>query len=309
MQIIIVSSRLAQTKSLTLSAKHLCVGAFLGAGVLLAAAGTLSYAALQNISLLGIPGVERFLVQMNERENRAHETFVRDNINALAVKVGEMQAHLTRIDTLGDRLVSLAGLKSARDVKVNETPGRGGAAPTSEASVQFSLSDLQRELDKLTLRLDHRSDALRVLEDDLVRDRARKTLLPSSAPIDAPYPVSGFGWRIDPFSGHNAHHEGIDFAAPVGTPILAAAGGIVITSERDAAYGLMVEIDHGKGLITRYGHASRLHVKPGEVVKRGQRIADVGATGRATGPHLHFEVRQDGVAQNPSRFLSKLAAK
>jgi len=308
-QIIFVSNRFAHAKSLTLSVKQLCFGGFLLAGILIAGAGTLSYAALRNISTIGIPGIDKLLAEVAEREHRVQDAFVRDNINALAVKLGEMQAHLTRIDTLGERLVSLAGVKASRDLKFGESPGRGGSAPTADASVQLSMNDLQRELDKLTLRLDHRGDSLRLLEDDLVRDRARKTLLPSTAPLDAPYPVSGFGWRIDPFSGRNARHEGIDFAAPVGTPILAAAGGIIITAERDPAYGFMVDVDHGKGLITRYAHASRLHVKAGEVVKRGQRLADVGATGHATGPHLHFEVRQDGVAQNPSRFLSVLAAK
>ncbi len=309
MQIIIVSNRFAQARSLTLTARQVFLAGLLLACLMLVGAGSLSYAALRSVWIIGLPEVEQVITQLAEREKRVHDGFVRDNINALAVKLGEMQAHLTRLDTLGERLVSLAGLKSSRDLKFGETPGRGGAAPTAEASMQFSMSELQRELDRLTLRLDHRGDSLRVLEDDLVRDRARKTLLPSAAPLNAPYPVSGFGWRIDPFTGHNAHHEGIDFAAPVGTPILAAAGGIVVTSERDPAYGFMIEIDHGKGLLTRYAHASRLHVKTGEVVKRGQKIAEVGATGHATGPHLHFEVRQDGIAQNPTRFLSVLASK
>ena len=108
------------------------------------------------------------------------------------------------------------------------------------------------------------------------------------------YQVSGFGWRIDPFTGRGAPHEGIDFAAPIGTPILAAAGGIVITAEVHPQYGRMVEVDHGNGLVTRYAHASRLIAKVGELVKRGQKIAEVGSTGYSTGPHLHFELKIDG---------------
>jgi murein DD-endopeptidase MepM/ murein hydrolase activator NlpD len=273
------------------------------------ATALLSYATLRSAPVVNLPIVQDLVSQATERESRKHEAFVRDNINALAVKLGEMQAHLMRLDALGDRLVSLAGTKSPRDLRLGETPGRGGAAPTTTATRQFSLAELQRELDQLTVRLDNRSDTLRVIEDELLRERARKTLLPSAAPIDAPYPVSGFGWRIDPFSGRHAMHEGVDFAAPFGTPILAAAGGIVVTAELHPAYGNMVEIDHGQGLLTRYAHASKLMVKTGEVVKRGHKIAEVGSTGHSTGPHLHFEVREHGVAQNPTRFLTTLASK
>jgi murein DD-endopeptidase MepM/ murein hydrolase activator NlpD len=96
----------------------------------------------------------------------------------------------------------------------------------------------------------------------------------------------------------------LDFPAPVGTPILAAAGGVVIAAEDHPAYGLMVDIDHGNDLVTRYAHASKLWVQPGDLVKRGQVIAEVGSTGRSTGPHLHFEVLVSGVPQNPARFLA-----
>lgn len=98
-------------------------------------------------------------------------------------------------------------------------------------------------------------------------------------------------------------HEGIDFSAPPGTPIRAAAAGIVVAAERHPFYGNMVEIDHGNDLVTRYAHASKLLVKEGALVKRGQKVAEVGSTGRSTGPHLHFEVRFKGAAQNPNRFL------
>jgi murein DD-endopeptidase MepM/ murein hydrolase activator NlpD len=115
---------------------------------------------------------------------------------------------------------------------------------------------------------------------------------------------SRFGFRIDPFTGEKAMHTGLDFPAEVGTPILAAAGGVVIVQEYHAAYGNMVEIDHGNGLITRYAHASATFVKKGDIVKRGQKIASVGSTGRSTGPHLHFEVWVSGVPQDPQRFLA-----
>jgi murein DD-endopeptidase MepM/ murein hydrolase activator NlpD len=99
-------------------------------------------------------------------------------------------------------------------------------------------------------------------------------------------------------------HTGLDFPAEVGTPILAAAGGVVIVQEYHGAYGNMVEVDHGNGLVTRYAHASATFVKKGDIVKRGQKIAAVGSTGRSTGPHLHFEVWVSGVPQDPQRFLA-----
>mgnify|MGYP000267046133 CR=1 FL=1 len=115
---------------------------------------------------------------------------------------------------------------------------------------------------------------------------------------------SGFGFRIDPFNGRTALHTGLDFAAPVGTPIRAAAGGRVIEAQHDGAYGLALKIDHGQGLVTRYAHSSEILVRPGELVRRGQTVARVGSTGRSTGPHLHFEVLLEGVQQDPARFLA-----
>jgi murein DD-endopeptidase MepM/ murein hydrolase activator NlpD len=131
-------------------------------------------------------------------------------------------------------------------------------------------------------------------------------MVPSSAPIDGPI-GSGFGFRSDPFSGRPALHTGLDFPADVGTPILAAAGGMVVSTEVHPAYGKLVEIDHGNGLLTRYAHASKVLVKPGDLVKRGQLVAHVGTSGRSTGPHLHFEVLVEGVPQNPARFLAARA--
>jgi len=127
--------------------------------------------------------------------------------------------------------------------------------------------------------------------------------VPTEQPVAGVRIGSPFGFRIDPITGDSALHTGLDFPAETGTPIVAAAGGVVIAQEYHAAYGNMVEIDHGNELVTRYAHASRTHVRKGDIVKRGQLIAEVGSTGRSTGPHLHFEVWVSGVPQNPRRFL------
>ncbi|MGZ5385530.1 MAG: M23 family metallopeptidase, partial [Acidimicrobiia bacterium] len=123
-------------------------------------------------------------------------------------------------------------------------------------------------------------------------------------PVQNGHVGSAFGWRIDPFTGRSALHTGLDFQAEPGAPILAAAGGVVVAQEAHPAYGHMVEIDHGNDLITRYAHASRVWVSKGDLIKRGQKVADVGTSGRSTGPHLHFEVLVRGVPQDPQKFLA-----
>jgi murein DD-endopeptidase MepM/ murein hydrolase activator NlpD len=142
-----------------------------------------------------------------------------------------------------------------------------------------------------------------VLEGLLMQDSANHRFLPTRLPIVDSWYSSNFGYRIDPFTGQHAFHDGVDFPASAGTPIVAAASGKVVFADVHPEYGKLVEIDHGNGLVTRYAHASRVIVRPGDLVLAGQRIATVGSTGRSTGPHLHFEIRLKGVAQNPARFL------
>jgi murein DD-endopeptidase MepM/ murein hydrolase activator NlpD len=151
--------------------------------------------------------------------------------------------------------------------------------------------------------VDDRGDQLGVLESLFTADRARKKLVPTVLPIHAGWHSSNYGWRIDPFNGQRAFHEGIDFLADSGTAIHAAAGGVVVYSDFHPQYGNMIEVDHGNDLVSRYAHAAKLLVKVGDVVLSGAKIAEVGRTGRATGTHLHFEVRQRGVPQNPIQFL------
>ena len=160
-------------------------------------------------------------------------------------------------------------------------------------------------LERLARQVNERGDQLGVLEALLVEDSVSRKFLPTLAPVVDGWHSSNFGYRIDPFSGQQSFHEGIDFPAESGTPIVAAASGLVVESGWHPQYGKMVEIDHGNGLVSRYAHASQLGVKEGDLVVRGQQIGGIGSTGRSTGPHLHFEVRLNGVPQNPVRFLGK----
>jgi murein DD-endopeptidase MepM/ murein hydrolase activator NlpD len=172
----------------------------------------------------------------------------------------------------------------------------------------LSINELGEQVDRVAKGVESRSDYLDVVESELLAAQVRAALLPQNTPISEGFVGSGFGSRLDPFSGQMVMHAGLDFAAPAGTPILAAAGGVVSSAEYHPAYGNMLTIDHGNGLQTLYAHASKLDIRQGEIVRKGQQIGRVGATGRSTGPHLHFEVHVNGVAQNPARFLSRQAS-
>ncbi len=302
MHIILVSNRLATAKSVQLTFRHLLLLA-VGFGMLVLLLATLIYyITFRHAADIKLPLLQDILVALQQEEKQKSSDFMRENLNAMAVKVGQMQAQLMRLDALGERLSALSGIKPT-EFRFNEVPGRGGAVSAVPA-VEMSAEDFNRELEQMQKQLESRTDYLGLLENELLDARIKKKLIPTVSPVDAGFNASSFGWRIDPFTGQNAMHEGIDFMVGVGTPIYAAAGGVVTVAEFHPEYGNMVEIDHGNDFTSRYAHASKLLVKTGEVVKRGQKIAESGGTGRATGPHLHFEVRYKGVAQNPARFLA-----
>jgi murein DD-endopeptidase MepM/ murein hydrolase activator NlpD len=300
--IILVSDRLAKARSIQVSLRQVAVAtAAAGVGFLMLTT-LVSYLGVRHASDLKLPLLQSLVRATQIEDSQRTEAYLRENLNAMAVKLGEMQAQLVRLDALGERLSSAAGIRPG-DFRFGEIPGRGGAVATVLPPQDLSLGDLERQLDFMARQMELRGDLLGVLDSQLLDARVKRTLTPTALPVDGAWNASGFGWRIDPITGQVALHEGIDFIAESGTPIHAAAAGVVVTAEHHPAYGKMVEIDHGGGLMTRYAHASKLLVKPGHLAKRGEKIAEVGTTGRSTGSHLHFEVRQNGVAQNPARFL------
>ena len=306
MQIIIVSNRLARAHTLELTKKKLALLTAAAAFAVLLMATGLYYITFRHAAEIKLPLLQNILAAVHRDEAQKNEDYMRENLNAMAVKLGQMQAQLMRLDALGERLSALSGIKP-QEFRFNEKPGQGGPLTTMAPSSNLEPQDLNKSLDQLSQKLENRNDYLAALENHFLDKRIKAKMMPTMPPVDVGYNASGFGWRIDPFNGTQAMHEGIDFIADTGTPILAAAGGIVIFAEYHPSYGNLVEIDHGNGLTTRYAHASKIEVKVGDVIKRGKRIAAVGSTGRSTGPHCHFEVRLNGVAQNPARFL--LAAK
>lgn len=304
MHIILVSDRMATAKSITLSTRQVVAAAVGLAVLVLILSSLLSLVTLRHIEKIPLPYLQNMVFGQRQQEAQKSQEIARANLGVMATKLGEMQARIMRLDFLGERLSQLTGIKpqEVRDSAV--PPSKGGqGGPLVLAPAALTEGDLQRQLDSLSQQVEWRGDYLGLVENRVLDERVRQKLLPTTLPISGAWDASSYGWRKDPFTGERALHEGVDFSADSGTSIMAAAGGVVVTAERQSSYGNVVEIDHGNGLSTRYAHASKLLVKPGAVVKRGQAIAAVGSTGRSTGPHLHFEVRVDGVAQNPNRFL------
>jgi len=263
-----------------------------------------NYVTLRYAASINHPLLQAIVLADQRQEAQKTQEVVEGHLNLMAVKLGELQAQMLRLDGLGERLAQLAGLKPQELPPMLQSgviPGRGGPAPTLHQDL--SVDEFSMMLVNLSRQVEQRSDQLGVLEALLVTNSANRKFLPSLSPIEEGWFSSNFGWRIDPFSGQKSFHEGIDFPSDVGTGINAAASGKVIFADVHPAYGKMIEIDHGNGLVSRYAHCSTLLVKEGDLVVRGQRIARVGTTGRSTGPHLHFEVRLNGVPQNPARFL------
>lgn len=230
-------------------------------------------------------------------ERSSQERYLRENLDVMAHKLGELQARIVQMDALGERVATLAGLPTA------DYRSRNGAGGALVRPSDLTLESLRDFIDATEQHSSDTSDWLTVIETRLFDEKLKKSMVPSEHPVKDVSLGSGFGWRLDPLTGQRALHTGVDFPADTGTPILAAAGGIIVTQEYHPAYGHMVEIDHGNELITRYAHASRVYAKIGDIVKRGQKIADVGSSGRSTGPHLHFEVWLSGVVQDPMKFL------
>jgi hypothetical protein len=301
MDIILVSERLAKARTINISWPQLgALSALVLAGIV-AVTTIFNYVLLRHAADLNVPYVNRLLISVQQTQSERSESYLRNNLNAMAMRVGQMQAQLLRLDSLGERLAKLAGFRP-QDLMFGQAPGQGGAL-SSLPSQDLSLGDLTRQLEALTRQVEDRGDKLGVLESLSTLNSVRKKLVPSLSPVPAAWHASDYGWRIDPFSGQRAFHEGMDFIAGEGTEIRAAAGGVVVYSDWHPQYGNMIEIDHGNDLISRYAHASRRLVAAGDVVLSGAKIAEVGRTGRATGTHLHFEVRHRGVPQNPAQFL------
>lgn len=298
MHLIITDAWLAKSRAIHLSGSKLVLaGLALSLALMMVAAGLYHWVFLKG-AREGWPVIGSLVRLMVKDEFEQRDRFMRENLDAMARKLGEMQAKMVQLESLGERVSGLAGVNPG---ELKAAPARGGALvsgrPLTMEELQLTLADL----DRLT---DQRVDLMTVVESRLFDQKIKKMMVPTQPPVPGKPLGSAFGWRIDPFTGRSALHTGLDFQADTGTAILAAAGGVVVTQEFHPAYGNMIEVDHGNDLVTRYAHASKVWAKKGDLIKRGQKIAEVGTSGRSTGSHLHFEVLVQGVPQDPQKFLT-----
>lgn len=299
MQLIIMDSRLARSKAIHLSGPRLLAAILAASLVLMCVAALLYHLVFLKGAREGWPVVGSLVRLVVQDEFDQRDRFMRQNLDAMARKVGEMQARMVELESLGERVSGLAGMPAQADK--GRAPGMGGALI---AARPLTMQELDATLNELQEVAGQRIDLMTVLESRLFDQHIRKHMVPTETPVPGGVPTSPFGFRIDPITGRSALHAGLDFPADTGADIVAAAGGVVVTQEFHPEFGNVIEVDHGNQLVTRYAHASKVLVKLGDLVRRGQKIAKVGSTGRSTGPHLHFEVLVQGVPQDPKKFLA-----
>jgi len=226
---------------------------------------------------------------------------MQDKVDALAMRLGLLDANIIRLNALGKRLTVMANINS-REFDFDHDPPLGGPEDAATAHVA-AMSTLTGMIDNLSQTIDQRSAQFNALANVMLGRQLSAEIRPSGRPVLNGYISSGFGVRMDPFTGEQGVHKGVDFAAPAGTDVLAVAAGVVTWAGPREGYGNLVEVEHGKGYATRYAHNSVVLVKVGDEVQRGQAIARVGSTGRSTGPHVHFEVLRGGLQVNPMSFV------
>jgi murein DD-endopeptidase MepM/ murein hydrolase activator NlpD len=225
------------------------------------------------------------------------------HVASLNKKVEDFQQQMQRLKEFDVKLRIIANLENAQGA--NSFLGVGGVTPTSREPLPGPEVDTQRmktELDRLSTEAEFREKSFQELYSFLEGKKRQLTSTPSIWPVRG-WLTSGFAYRIDPFTGLRQFHEGLDIANRLGTPILAPADGVVARASTTSGFGLTVEINHGYGITTLYGHLSKAYVSVGQRVKRGERIAAMGNSGRATGPHLHYQVTLNDVPVNPMSYI------
>ena len=229
-----------------------------------------------------------------------------NDLNALALRLGQLQARADLIDALGSRLVGEAQIP-ADEIGFAETPATGSADPArvldASGVARYKVADFLSELRHLEARLEDRQPKLEALSKALLYRDLRREIRPNGRPVERGWISSHYGHRLDPKTGKRMFHQGTDFAGARGSRILAAAAGVVTESGVRAGYGKTVKISHPEGFVTRYAHNAQNLVSVGQVVHKGAAVALMGSTGRTTGPHLHYEVQQNGKPVNPKKFI------
>lgn len=254
------------------------------------------------------PKPEESLVKFNQTLIEQKKTLAEieekanNQLRVMSRRVGRLQAHVMRVDALGQRVANMADLDEG-EFDFTDTPAQGGSVDGADMAEDPSVPDVMQALAEVSQQLDDRSEQLVMLEKMVVKSQLEEETAPAGRPIKTGWLSSKFGARRDPFDGRVRYHYGVDFASPHGSDVIAVGRGLVTQVKDRRGYGLLVEIKHGDGFVTRYAHNSAVTVEVGETVERGQVIAKVGQTGRSTGPHVHFEVLYKGVRVDPAQYV------
>ncbi|WP_236987296.1 M23 family metallopeptidase [Marinagarivorans cellulosilyticus] len=307
MKIIFISKRHGGTKTITLG---FWSKTFLIAGMLALPLAAVTLIALQwsvksGHSLLtqdvSKTWEQTLTAQQLEIENTRNEA--QSKLEALTLRVAELQARLVRLDALGERMTVAAKLEHG-EFDFSQPPALGG--PSEELdNHNFEVATFMDMIDELSFKIEDRQHQLQTLEALMANQKVEESIFVAGRPITKGYLSSRYGRRTDPFSGRVAWHAGVDFAGKDGSDIVAVAAGVVTWSAERYGYGNLVEINHGNGFTTRYAHCKENLVKIGDVVKKGQLIALMGSSGRSTGPHVHFEVYKHGRAVDPASYIRR----
>ncbi len=307
MNIIVVSRRLSSPRTLNLKERRVWLPlAAAGSGVVLVIMGV---GLALGIWLGRLPqAAELRELERAQAEQAAQLESVRESANAhmngLALRLGEMQASVMRLNALGQRLVGMAGLDSG-EFDFDQVPALGGPESLVSAPA-MEIPGFATAVEDLEAKLQSQERQLSVLEQLMINRQVEDRQQPTGRPVDSGWLSSTYGTRIDPFTGKKAWHSGMDFAGREGAEVRSVADGVVTWSGDRHGYGQLVEIDHGNGYATRYGHNSENLVQVGDRVHKGQAVARMGDTGRATAPNVHFEVLQQGKSVNPYRFVKNM---
>jgi len=306
MNVVIFGKGLGRPRQLSLSGLSAGLVAVLVAAVVCGAgfAGGYWYSAATGS---GISTAELVDLTTELEQARANIATIRqeneDKLDAMAIRIAQMNARMIRLDALGRRLTDMAELEDG-EFDFDTPPAMGGPEEPLASGSNVAVPDVVEAMQSLDMQLDNREAQLGVLESVIANQILKDRVYPQGRPVNSGWISSYFGKRTDPFTGKLANHTGIDFAGRAGANVVAVADGVVTWSAKRYGYGLMVEINHGNGYSTRYAHNSENLVEVGDEVKKGQTVALMGDTGRATGPNLHFEVLQDGRRVNPVNFIS-----
>jgi murein DD-endopeptidase MepM/ murein hydrolase activator NlpD len=306
MQLMWVSGPTGRVRTISITFKKVVVAALV-ASLSLVVTGFLLYLVGFKIAVETSPDLARTLGGVTtEAEQQRMEAIYRERLAKMQSMLDATAQDIRQLQQLKNRFMEIATPASLRDRNASKEDGRGGPLllMPSRRSALDPTQPLSETLDNAMGEFGQFNKTISSMRTDWDKQLQWLQTLPTGVPIGGDFRMtSGFGMRVDPFTHTLARHEGLDFTAMHGTPILAAADGLVTRSGWEDTYGNIVEVTHSEGFMTRYAHISKRHVTEGQRVKRGQHIADVGSTGRSTGPHLHYEVFRHGHVLNPAQVL------